>query len=58
MKAIPNYFNFQPQQIKNDSSNDIQAIDETNPSDRQKARARTYYYRNRDKIIRKQKEYQ
>ena len=46
------------QQIKHDSSNDIQAIDETNPYDKQKARARTYYYRNRDEIIRKQKEYQ
>ena len=46
------------QQVKNDDSNDIQAIDETNPYDRQKARARTYYYRNRDKIIKKQKEYQ
>ena len=46
------------QQIKNDDSNDIQAIDETNPYDKQKARARTYYYRNRDEIIRKQKEYQ
>ena len=46
------------QQIKHDSSNDIQAIDETNPYDKQKARAKTYYYRNRDEIIRKQKEYQ
>jgi hypothetical protein len=47
------------QMIKNENENNpIQAIDETNPYDRQKARARTYYYRNRDEIIRKQKEYQ
>ena len=52
------------QLIKNDNDNDVQAVDETNLYDRlgQKARlaarARTYYYRNRDEVIRKQKEYQ